>query len=95
MALRALQVQGVQGYVPGIHMMGHHWAIYTTIMELGHKNHNGDGLLGPNSIMVAKMDPLGYCGSLEIAIAWNPKALRMAADCSEPLSPGIGHKPKP
>ena len=34
--------------------------IYTTIMELGHQNHNGDGLLGANSIMVVYMDPLGY-----------------------------------
>ena len=28
-------------------------------MELGPQNHNGDGLLGPNSIMVVCMDPLG------------------------------------
>ena len=35
-------------------------SIYTTIMEFGPKNHNGDGLLGPNSIMVVSMDPLGY-----------------------------------
>ena len=34
-------------------------SIYTTIMELGPKNHNGDGLLGPNSIMVVYVDPLG------------------------------------
>ena len=34
-------------------------SIYTTIMELGPKNHNGDGLLGPNSIMVVYLDPLG------------------------------------
>ena len=27
-------------------------SIYTTIMELDPKNHNGDGLLGPNSLMV-------------------------------------------
>ena len=27
-------------------------SIYTTIMELGPQNHNGDGLLGPNSIIV-------------------------------------------
>ena len=33
--------------------------IYTTIMELGHQNHNGDGLIGPNAIMVVYMDPLG------------------------------------
>ena len=31
----------------------------TAIMELGPKNHNGDGLLGPNSTMVVYMDPLG------------------------------------
>ena len=35
-------------------------SIYTTIMGLSLKNHNGDGLLGPNSIMVVYMDPLGY-----------------------------------
>ena len=34
--------------------------IHYYIMELGPKNHNGDGLLGPNSIMVVYMDPLGY-----------------------------------
>ena len=28
-------------------------------MELGPEIHNGDGLLGPNSIMVVYMDPLG------------------------------------
>ena len=31
----------------------------TTIMELDPQNHNGDGLLGPNSTMVVYMDPLG------------------------------------
>ena len=35
-------------------------SIHTTIMELGPQNHNGDGLLGPNSIIVVYMDPLGY-----------------------------------
>ena len=34
-------------------------SIYT-IMELGPQNHNGDGLLGLNSIIVVYMDPLGY-----------------------------------
>ena len=33
-------------------------SIYTTIMESGPQNHNGDGLLGPNSIIVVYMDPL-------------------------------------
>ena len=33
-------------------------SIYTTIMELGPQNHNEDGLLGPNSIIVVYMDPL-------------------------------------
>ena len=28
-------------------------------MELGPQNHNGDGLLGPNAIIVVCMDPLG------------------------------------
>ena len=31
-------------------------SIYTTIMELGPQNPNGDGLLGPNSIIVVYMD---------------------------------------
>ena len=35
-------------------------SIYTTIMELGAQNYNRDGLLGPNSIMVVFMDPLGF-----------------------------------
>ena len=35
-------------------------SIYTTIMELDPKSHNGDGLLGPNSIVVVYVDPLGY-----------------------------------
>ena len=34
-------------------------SIYTTIVELGPQHHNRDGLLVPNSIMVAYMDPLG------------------------------------
>ena len=34
-------------------------SIYTTIMGLGPQNHNGDGLLGLNSIIVVYMDPLG------------------------------------
>ena len=34
-------------------------SIYTTIMELDPKSHNGDGLLGPNSIMVVYVDPVG------------------------------------
>ena len=29
-------------------------------MELGPQNHNGDGLLEPNSIIVVYMNPLGY-----------------------------------
>ena len=28
-------------------------------MELGPQNHNEDGLVGPNSIIVVYMDPLG------------------------------------
>ena len=52
-------------------------SMYTTIMDFGPKNHNGDGLLGPNSTMVVYtldpktlnpkptyMDPLG---------TWPPK----------------------
>ena len=39
-------------------------------MELGLKNHNGDGLLGPNSIMVVYMDPRGYKGLWDIPTFW-------------------------
>ena len=37
--------------------------VYTTIMELGSQNHNGDGLPGPNSTMV--VDPLSIKASVE------------------------------
>ena len=33
-------------------------SIYTTLMELGAKNHIEDGLLKPNSIMVRLMDKI-------------------------------------
>ena len=32
-------------------------------MELGPQNHNGDGLFGPNSMIVVYMDPLGTVAS--------------------------------
>ena len=39
-------------------------------MELGPQNHNGDGLLGPNSIIVVYMDPLGYIsGTINVGCA--------------------------
>ena len=34
-------------------------SIYTTIAESGPQNHKEDGLLGPRSIIVVYMDPLG------------------------------------
>ena len=34
-------------------------------MELGPQNHSGDGLLGPNSIIVVYVDPLGKARRLE------------------------------
>ena len=40
-------------------------SIYTAIMELGPQNHNGDGLLGPNSIIVVYMEPLGTRAGFE------------------------------
>ena len=40
---------------------GPYTLLITTIMELGPQSHYGDGLLGPNSIIVVYMDPLGYC----------------------------------
>ena len=44
---------------PGIEVKTPRGSIYITIMELGPQNHNGDGLLGANSIIVVYMDPLG------------------------------------
>ena len=41
-------------------------SIYTTIMELGPQNHNGDGLLGPRSITVVYMDPLGSLCTVQL-----------------------------
>ena len=52
-------------------------SIYTTIMELGPKNHNGDGLLGPNSIMVVYMDPLGKFDRASVRNAVAPLPLRV------------------
>ena len=37
-------------------------------MELGPQNHNGDGLLGANSIIVVYMDPLGKTPHLGISL---------------------------
>ena len=54
-------------------------------MELGLKNHNGDGLLGHNSIMVVYMDPLGlwllimcglvFCAFKSVGLGLTLKAL--------------------
>ena len=44
-------------------------SIYTTIMELGPQNHNGDGLVGANSIIVVYMDPLGTPSSTDPDVA--------------------------
>ena len=41
---------------------------YTTFMELGTNKHNKDGLLGPISIMVMYMDPLGYLRETNLVI---------------------------
>ena len=43
-------------------------SIYIPIVKLGSQSHTGDDLLGPDSIMVGYMDPLGFAvlvGSLE------------------------------
>ena len=51
-------------------------------MELGPQNHNGDGLLGPNSIVVVKMDPLGklFCSDRGTSQEENGDALRDDAE---------------
>ena len=58
--LRAGPVTSARRTPPGLNNYLPRGSIYTTIMELGPQNHNGDGLLGPNSIIVVYMDPLGY-----------------------------------
>ena len=63
-------------------------SIYTTIMELGPQNHNGYGLLGPNSIIVVYMDPLGFKALIKPGLqapVWY--ALRR---CRSPYSSNIG-----
>ena len=42
-------------------------------MEFGPKNLNKDGLLGPNSIMVVYMEPLGLSGALVVRQQGNHK----------------------
>ena len=60
MPLRTKGGKEVMGQVQGlVNRLEPRGSIYRTIMELGPKNHNGDGLLGPNSIMVVYVDPLG------------------------------------
>ena len=49
---------------------------YTTIMGLGPQNHNGDGLLGPSSIIVVYMDPLGKSSSLRLPSGPNSRDLK-------------------
>ena len=39
-------------------------SIYTTIRELGLKYHTIEGIMGPNSLMVVYVDPLGLLGTL-------------------------------
>ena len=51
-------------------------SIYTTIVEFGPENHNKDGLLGPNSIMVVYTDPLGDLLSQAQQSSW-PQSLRV------------------
>ena len=36
--------------------------MHTTILEVGPKHHTGEGLWGPNAIMVVYVDPLGKLG---------------------------------
>ena len=52
----AASVNGVFGKTPCFETKRVHIHYYYGIRS---KNHNGDGLLGPNSIMVVYMDPLG------------------------------------
>ena len=54
-------------------------SMYTTIMELGPQNHNGDGLSGPNSIIVVYMDPLGSLCSVTLVCVAGPQAVALAS----------------
>ena len=49
-------------------------------MELGPQNRNGDGLLGPNSIIAVYMDPLGYLPIVKSAGGPGPRGM---AFCQE------------
>ena len=52
-------------------------SIYTTIMELGHQSHNGDGLLGPKSIKVVYMDSLGCMPMIRVLVLILPEVIIM------------------
>ena len=39
-----------------------------TLLDMGPQNHSGDGLLGPNAIMVVYVDPLGMWVVLQIRV---------------------------
>ena len=68
------------GLKPGFRIYFPRGSMYTTIMDLGPQNHNGDGLLGPNSKIVVYMDPLGLA----------PKILRSNAfRLKDPGSPNL------
>ena len=54
-------------------------SIYTTIMELGPQNHNGDGRLGLNSTIVVYMDPLGSGFDLADSSEGAPGVLNLVA----------------
>ena len=57
-------------------------------MELGHQNHNGDGLLGPNPTIVVYMDPLGMRSMARWLNAWAAGGGRIEAENHRLLAPG-------
>ena len=57
-------------------------------MEVGARNHTKDGLLGPNSIMVVYMDPLGK-GSFTVSLNGSVQGSCMGDIHTETLNPEL------
>ena len=70
---------------------GFRGSIYITIMELGPQNHNGDGLSGPNSIIVVYMDPLGMETASKVrSLSWRSSRQTIHLETSAGLPEGCG-----
>ena len=52
----------------------------TTVLEIGPQSHDRDGLLGPNSIIVVYVDPLGLSSAKETHIGLGFIGFRVASE---------------